>query len=424
MLACTTAASLGVVAVPSAQATPAPEAPKTAPAPTASPAPTAQANEDRPPFYEPPAALPERNGDVIRSEPSDYYLDPLKAIKVTSAHVNRVMYRSTDGQGEPIATTGTVLTPKQAWSGDGERPVVGYAPGTQGLGDSCAPSRRLANGTEYEGLFLKGLLARGYAVALPDYEGLGTPGTHTYVNRAVSGHVVLDAVRAAQRLPEAKVPDGGPVAVTGYSQGGGAAAAAAELAPDYAPDMELRGVAAGAPPADLKKVAAKLDGTLYSPFLGYAVAGLAAGYDVDLKPILNDKGERFVSDAKEYCTEEALFKLPFTKSETLTEDGRPLTDYLEEEPFQSIAEEQRIGERAPRVPTLVTHSTTDDVIPYEVGREMAASWCEKGAPDVTFSPLAAPTHVGGAIASFPRVFLWLEGRFAGEDASSNCDTLD
>ncbi|MCF6524995.1 lipase [Streptomyces sp. JJ36] len=399
LLALTTAATLGVVGASSAQA------------------------EERPPFYEPPATLPAHNGDLVRSEPSVYYLDPLKALKV-DAHVHRVMYRSTDGHGEPIAVTGTVITPKGAWRGPGEeRPVIGYAAGTQGLGDHCAPSRQLANGTEYEGLFVKGLLARGYAVALTDYEGLGTPGLHTYVNREVSGHAVLDAVRAAQNLPEAGLPDDGPVAVTGYSQGGGAAAAAAELAPEYAPELDLRGVAAGAVPADLARVAENLDGSLYAAFLGYAVAGLAAGYDVDLRPYLNGKGERMMEGVAEACTAEAILRYPFVRTSTLTEDGRPLTAYLDEEPFREIVAGQRIGTRAPAVPTLVTHSLLDDVIPYGVGRRMAAGWCAAGAADVTFAANLGPTHVGGAVAAFPRVFGWLEDRFAGRDASSDCGSL-
>lgn len=397
LLAAFTAASAGLVAAPTALAD----------------------DEARPSFYEPPASLPADNGDVIRSEPSVFYLDPLKVLKA-DAVVNRVMYRSTDGNGEPIAVTGTVITPNKPWQGGGERPVIGYAPGTQGLGDDCAPSRRLANGTEYEGLFAQGLLARGYAIAMTDYEGLGTPGVHTYVNREVSGNAVLDMIRAAQELPQAELPDDGPVAVYGYSQGGGAAAAAAELAHTYAPELDIEGVVAGAVPADLKAVAKNLDGSLYAGFLGFAVAGLAAGYDIDLDPYLNEEGERFIAELEKACTFEAIAKFPFTRSETLTEDGRPLTDYLDEEPFASIVAEQEIGSRAPQVPTLVTHSLLDDVIPYDVGKEMAADWCEAGADHVTFASNLGPTHVGGAVAAFPVAFGWLEARFAGHEARSSC----
>ena len=34
-----------------------------------------------------------------------------------------------------------------------------------------------------------------------DYEGLGTPSMHTYVGRVAEGQAVLDAARAAMRLP-------------------------------------------------------------------------------------------------------------------------------------------------------------------------------------------------------------------------------
>ncbi|MCZ7415371.1 MULTISPECIES: lipase family protein [unclassified Streptomyces] len=378
----------------------------------------AQAASDRPEFYEPPATLPAGNGDVIRAEPSVFHLDPFRLIEA-DADVHRIMYRSTDGAGEPIAVTGTVVTPRAAWTGGGERPLVGYAVGTQGLGDHCAPSRQLAAGTEYEGLFVKGLLLRGYAVVLTDYEGLGTPGDHTYVNRAVSGQAVLDSVRAAQRLPEAGIADDGPVAITGYSQGGGAAAAAAELAPAYAPELDLRGVAAGAVPTDLNAVAETLDGSLYAGFLGYAVSGLAAGAGIDPAPYLNDRGERFVEEAKRYCTIEAVARHAFTRSSRLTASGEPLSEYLRQPLWKAVVDEQRIGDRRPTVPTLVTHSLLDDVIPYRLGRNLASDWCARGAT-VEFSWNLGPTHVGGAVAAYPKVFTWLGERFAGERPRSTC----
>lgn len=177
------------------------------------------------PFYEPPSPLPAGDpGDVIRHEPTSFYLDPLKLTKA-NAEAHRIMYRSIDTHGDPMAVTGTVLTSRYPWIGAGPRPVIGFAAGTQGLGDECAPSKRMAAGLEYEGVFLEGLLQRGYAIAITDYQGLGTPGNHTYVNRATEAHAVLDAVRAAQRLPDAGLPDAGPVLTAGYSQGGQASAA-------------------------------------------------------------------------------------------------------------------------------------------------------------------------------------------------------
>lgn len=333
------------------------------------------------------------------------------------------MYASTDRDGSAIAVTGTVLVPTSPWIGLGERPIVAFAVGTQGLGDACAPSRQLAAGSEYEGAFISGLLARGYAVTVTDYQGLGTPGVHTYMNRHVQGTAVLDSIRAAQRLPGTGLAADGPVAIAGYSQGGGASASAAELATTYAPELKLKGVLAGAVPADLNAVAANLDGRLYVVFMLYAVGGLAAGYDLDLGPVLNSHGAALRAQVEEECTIESIAKHPFVRSSTLTRDGRPLTAYLAEEPIRSVVADSRLGQRKPAgVPLYVAHSVLDDVIPYAVGKGLAQRWCAKGA-NVRFSPNLGPTHIGGAVPSFVEQFAFLEARFAGLPQFSTCWAL-
>ena len=85
-------------------------------------------------------------------------------------------------------------------------------------------------------------LARGWAVAITDYQGLGTPGDHTYMVGRALGPNVLDAMRAARKLSPAELPVDGPAAIMGYSEGGAAAAWAAQLQPVYAPDVRLGGV--------------------------------------------------------------------------------------------------------------------------------------------------------------------------------------
>lgn len=370
-------------------------------------------------FYDPPSPLPPgENGDLIRNEPSRFYLDPAKAV-AAPADAQRIMYRSTDTHGGPMAVTGTVLTPHKPWQGSGERPLVGYAAGTQGIGDDCAPSKQMAAGSEYEGPFLSGLLERGYAVVITDYEGLGTPGVHTYVNRASEGHAVLDAIRAAQRLPGAGIPGHGPVAVAGYSQGGGASASAAELQPSYAPELDLKGGYAGAVPADQAAVGKALDGGPYAGLVGFALVGLDAAYpELDIPGVLNDKGRRVFEEIKNECVGD-ITKHAFMKSSDLTKDGRPLSDYIAEEPFKSRIEEQRIGERRPGAPMLVAHSALDDTVPYAQGRQMAREWCAEGAT-VRFSTYPAPTHVAAAGAAYPEALSYLGARFAGRTAPDNC----
>jgi hypothetical protein len=81
--------------------------------------------------------------------------------------------------------------------------------------------------------------------------------------------------------------------------------------------------------------------------------------------------------------------------------------------------EQLIGARKPGVPVLIVHSALDDIVPYAQDRTMARSWCEKGTT-VQFSTSLVPTHVGGAIRAYPEAFAWLDARFAGLPAPTNC----
>ncbi|MFD6792691.1 MULTISPECIES: lipase family protein [Prauserella salsuginis group] len=371
-------------------------------------------------FYTPPSPLPDgESGDVIRNEETEFFLDPLKLTRAP-ADAQRVMYRSTDTHGDANAVTGTVLTPHREWDGPGQRPIVGYSAGTQGMGDHCAPSKAMAAGMEYEGVFISGMLAKGYAVAITDYEGLGTPGVHTYVNRKATAHAVLDMVRAARQLPEADLPSDGPVLTAGYSQGGGASAAAAELQPSYAPDVDLIGSFAGAPPADLSAVAEKLDGHYAAAFLLFAVASMHEAYpELGIEDILNEKGREVRGQIEERCTADGLLGHLFTRTSELTVDGRPIGDYLDEEPFRSAVEEQRIGTLEPQAPVYVAHSRLDDIVPYGQGRDMARSWCEQGAT-VQFDTLAVPTHVGGYVGAYPKAYAWLDQRVHGEAAPTNC----
>jgi dienelactone hydrolase len=231
---------------------------------------------------------------------------------------------------------------------------------------------------------------------------------------------VLDAIRAAQRLPGSGLPANGPVGISGYSQGGGASAAAAELQPRYAPELNVKGAYAGAVPADLGVVARNLDGHYAAGFLGYALASMDYAYpELHVTNLLNARGKQLYEQVKTECTPQAILAHAFTQTKDLTVDGRPLSAYLDEEPYKSRIEEQRIGVRRPAVPMLVAHSALDDIVPYEQDRTMAHAWCGKGAT-VQFSTLAVPTHAAAMVEAYPQAVAWLGDRFAGKPAPDNC----
>ncbi|MBS9374534.1 lipase family protein [Rhodococcus sp. B50] len=396
-------------------------------------------------FYLPPDPLPTgAPGDILRTAPSDLALRVPVAEGVFPGQGTTLLYRSNDAKGAPNAVSGTYIEPSTPWNGSGDRPLVALAIGTHGQGDQCAPSRNLGAlvnynppldfFTEYEVLSINALLLRGIAVVVTDYDGLGTPGHHTYVNRAAEAHAVLDSVRAALKLENASVTENSPIGLFGYSQGGGASGAAVELAPEYAPELNLVGAYVGAPPADLVATLKQIDGTLLTGAIGYTINGLGEAYpelrdEIDAE--VSDRGREMLAAVANQCVPETVANFAFQRTGDYTRTGEPLDVVLDRLPqVQKILEEQRIGKRTPSVPVLLQHGTQDDTVPYGQGRELALDWCDKGAT-VQFLPNTTPpilpgfviNHAVPMIAGLPDSVTYIEARLRGEPAPSNCGTF-
>ena len=144
-------------------------------------------------FYMPAPGVAGTPGTVLKT--ANTSLSGVGDIKAVA-----IQYRSRSATNQPIAVTGSVYVPNAPWTGSGARPIVSVAQGTQGLGDSCAPSKSLVTGLNYELPYVQALLARGWAVAVTDYEGLGMPGTHTYIAADAEAHAQIDIVRAATKV--------------------------------------------------------------------------------------------------------------------------------------------------------------------------------------------------------------------------------
>ncbi|WP_262849712.1 lipase family protein [Mumia quercus] len=415
-----------------------------APASAADDAPVVSRGITIPTFYNPPSTLPSANGTVIRSEPLQLGLRLPGLTGPLPGTATRLMYKSTDSSGQPVAVTGAYIEPAARWTGGGPRPLVVLAPGTMGQGDQCAASLALENpaslnlteGTVsvgYENLATYRLLAKGIAVAVTDYVGLGaTDRLHTYVNRVDEGHAVLDAVRAARSLSGTSLTASSPVGLYGYSQGGGATASAAELQPAYAPDVILAGVYAGAPPADLVKVLPGIDGSALAAAAGWTVNGLVQSVPA-LQPIvdryINDKGRAALADVATRCVGDGIFAYGFTKTKSWTKDGISLGDVIAREPAVTAAvDAQRIGRIKPNAPVRIATGVADDTVPHRQARQLAVDWCAKRAT-VTYEPIYLPNLGNGLV--LPNHFLpmiedqgqaigWLTDRLQGKRATSDC----
>ncbi|WP_370478920.1 lipase family protein [Mycobacterium sp. pUA109] len=390
-------------------------------------------------FYLPPDPLPAgQPGDVIRAEPSRLVLEPSGQLGAFVATGTRLMYRSTDARGNPTAVTGTYFEPDNPWPGNGPRPLIAYAPGTQGQGNQCAPSRQFNQGIHYSGgwditfnyeeLFVATLVARGFAVVMTDYEGLGTPPMHTYVNRLAEGQAVLDAARAALRLPGTSLDPHGPVAFWGYSQGGGATASAAELAPAYAPELHVVGTYAGAPPADLKELLPYADGSALVGVVGYALNGVIAAYPEAadaIRATLTPRGAAMLDSTSRQCIGQTIIDFAFRHLQPYF--NQDIGQLIDQEPFNSLFELQRLGRYRPNAPVLINSNRYDPLVPWTAANQLGRDWCAMGA-DIEFRTNEEPPFLNKLVVNHALPMLvdgepamqWIADRFNGLPTTPNC----
>jgi pimeloyl-ACP methyl ester carboxylesterase len=300
-----------------------------------------------------------------------------------------IRYRSQGIDGGLVSETAVVWLPRGERSGH----VVAWGHPTTGLADGCAPSRE----ADPEVPALAQLLDAGDVVVAPDYEGLGVAGDHPYLVGVSEGRSVLDAIRAARSIGHAD----GRSAVFGWSQGGHAALFAARLAPTYAPDVRLVGVAAIAPVTDM---ASLVDGR--SPFarepgfVSMLTAGYAATYreldPSDIVPAANQA----VGVARRSCALEA---------------GARLTDLVTVTPGADW--ERRLRQNDPtteqlRAPVLIVQGDRDELLPADAAATAYRRLCSLDTT-VRLRRLADAGHGTVAARSADDVVRWLRDRLAG-----------
>lgn len=343
--------------------------------------------------------------------------------------VERILYSSRLEDGTPTYVSGTVMEPTEQWEGPGEAPTVVMAPGTRGMADSCAPSRSKgflgpvsllgsSINVNYESPLYSKFLDRGMRLVITDYIGLGTPGVHTYANRLEQGHALIDAARAAAS---------GPVAFFGYSQGGGAAAAAAELVPEYAPELDLRATFAGAPPADLVKVLA--GSPRLGPNLAYAIEGFSArsqDFSAAVDEYFNAKGKHWLEENSRSCIVDSSMRWSMTDLSELTDTGISMSEFItSDERVRSVLEAQRIGNLRPAGKVLVGSAPNDDIVDHAQAMQLATDWQELGGEVETLedrggalSSRVAGGHIAGFIGQYEPAIDWLEETLSTEAESA------
>ncbi|MEV2226853.1 lipase family protein [Nocardia vinacea] len=366
---------------------------------------------DPDPFYAAPADLgAHQPGDVldVRAMP------PVPLFP--GATVTLVKFRSTDSHGGPIAATTTVLTP---FGHRPDGPLLSYQHFINSLGTRCAVSHMLYSGDvnlSTTASMLNVMLQEGWSIAMPDHLGpqFALGAAH------LGGHIVLDGIRAAKRLPELAVQHS-PVAMAGYSGGGLATSWAAVLQPSYAAELQLAGAAIGGVPVNLVTMAQAL-GLEPHPAFGLAMAtaiGLEREYpdEMPTSMYLNPRGMALRDAMANRCTNEILV----IGANGSAREFVTTTSVFDRPEARSVVEDNslEIYPGVPEIPMFEWHSPSDPLVPVDAINITNRRWCNAGVQLQT-RLVSVPEHLSAAVAGAPEVLRWLDGRVRGEPAPVAC----
>ena len=356
-----------------------------------------------------------------------YTIESLETAKKIDVITYKMPYRN----GKIQDATALVYYPKTDMPQDGWRVVV-WTHGTVGVGDACAPSNNPINKNVQ--VALDALLEEGYVVLAPDYEGLGTPGIHPYLNLESEALSVIYGISALV----ASTPDQfeGSWMVAGQSQGGQAALGTAEYANL---DPQFKGTVAGAPASGLQEIirdvapkqlmalnAFEADQGIaledrnavhsFATILAYGAltgVGLKASYpDFDYLSLFYPSAREFAKSAEGTNGEDGLclhavrdlFKADLVTFMTENPEAKMLSyPGIDQEAFQShprllefFAENQPGTKRLDK-PVLIIQGTEDTNVPAVVTQELVQNLKTLGSDNVELILVEGASHTQAII---------------------------
>lgn len=340
----------------------------------------------------------------------------------------QILYRTTDLFEQPAVAATTVAVPMGANTSHG-RPLVSHQFFYDSTSPNCAPSYILQQGgglpalegihSTVEYMELAASISQGYAINVPDYEGL-------YGHLAVAeepGYLILDSIRAAEAFEPLGL-DGAntPVALWGYSGGGMGSGWAAQVQPTYAPELTIKGIALGAPVSDVESLL-HVNGSMFASLIGVGIAslrnaypGFAAAADAHLTP----EGRAVMDRTANQCLVRNVLNLMFTDYQRLLDI--PIADFLALPEVAEVFDQIVLGSTPPTAPMFVYQGVFDEAVPWFTNDRMVGQWCA-GGTSVYYKRDHLSEHLTLTTLGMADAFNWVKSRLApGAADPAGCRT--
>jgi hypothetical protein len=403
--------------------------------------PVAQAAPPTPeedPFYDYAGTTPLAEiapGTVLKSRTLSYHVVgiplPVRAVQL--------LYRSTSQLGEPTVNVTSVLKPPLSF---GTPQVVAYQSFYDSLNPVDEPSYAISGGLtlggaipQVESALIGPELLAGRTVVIADTEGENAD----FAAGPEYGLNTLDSLRAALAAPATGLASTKKIGMIGYSGGAIATEWAAELAPNYAPDVnaKLVGAAIGGVLVDPAHNLHYVDGSLsWAGVMPMAIIGVSRAFHIDLTPYLSEYGAQLYAKLEKASIAEVLAQYPGLTWSQLAKPEYPTPESI---PVYVHTVNQLIMGTGgtPSTPLFIGQGALgelegtpgnkpgigegDGVMIAGDVRTLARQYCERG--DRVLYDEYALGHVTAAVPWIATAVPWLEARFAGITAPSSCGSI-
>jgi hypothetical protein len=376
-------------------------------------------------------------GTVLRTRNLSYHLvgipTPITAVQL--------LYRTTDAQGRPSAGVTSVLEPP---GGIDPTKAVAYQSFYDSLSPEDGPSRAIAGDVSFGGMVntsetttIAGLLTQRYTVIIDDTEGQRAD----FAAGPEYGMNTLDSIRAATHAPAIGLNPHTRIGLIGYSGGAIGTGWATALAPAYAPDVDanLVGAAEGGLLVNPARNLSYISGSAgWSGVAVMAIIGVGRSYGIDFSPYLSQYGSQIVSELEHASIANVLFQYP-----GLTWQQMAKPQYADPNtvvPLVSAVHKIDLGlAPTPTIPMFIGQGaggelegtvgnkpgigSGDGVMIAGDVRALARQYCQTGDPQIEFQQYDGLSHIASMPAWLPTARTWLDDRFAGTPAPSNCASI-
>ena len=336
----------------------------------------------------------------------------------------QVLYRTTGELGQPTVTVTTIIQPLISVLGT---KIVSYQTAYDALGSECDPSYTLQGGNpgnttaQAEAAVIATYVTAGFTVTVPDYEGTSLD----WGAGQESGYGTLDGIRATESYLVA--PGATPVGMLGYSGGAIATEWASELAPRYAPALNIIGAASGGVPVDFAHNLTYINGdTSWAGVIPAVLLSLGHAFGVNVNRYLSAYGKQVTAQVAGQCIASFAAAYPGLTVQQLVKVQ--YQNIFQIPALVRILNKLIMGTAPghPAEPLLLgvgnADGTGDGIMIAADVQELAYEYCQRGVP-VTFDTYPGLPHTDAAVPFEAHALTFLENLFLGLPAPDGCSSI-